>query len=56
MIGGAVKERWGGDVTIDRKDFGEEIGRVNEAGKEKQGGRVVDRPSPSSSLEACRST
>jgi hypothetical protein len=34
MIGGAVKEREGGNVTVDGKDFGEEVGGVNKAGKE----------------------
>ncbi len=34
MIGVAVKEREGGNVTVDWKDFGEEVGRVNEARKE----------------------
>ncbi len=31
---GAVKEREGGNVTVDGKDFGEEVGGVNKAGKE----------------------
>jgi hypothetical protein len=31
---GAVKEGEGSNVTIDGKDFGEEIGGVDEAGKE----------------------
>jgi hypothetical protein len=26
-----VKEGWGSNVTVDGKDFGKEIGRVNEA-------------------------
>jgi hypothetical protein len=26
MIGGAVKECYGCDVTVDRQDFGEEVG------------------------------
>jgi hypothetical protein len=30
----AVKEREGSNVTVDGKDFGEEIGGVDEAGKE----------------------
>ncbi len=34
MIGGAVKEREGDNVTVDGKDFGEEVGGVNKAGKE----------------------
>jgi hypothetical protein len=34
MIGGAVKEREGGNEMVDGKDFGEEVGGVNEAGKE----------------------
>jgi hypothetical protein len=33
-IWGAMKERGGSNVTVDRKDFGEEVSGVDKAGKE----------------------
>jgi hypothetical protein len=51
MVGGAVKEGEGGNVTVYREDFSKEIGGVDEAGEYKDGS-----PSPSTSGDACRST
>ena len=34
VVGGAVKEGKGGYVAVDGKDLGEEVGGVDEAGKE----------------------
>ncbi len=57
IVGGAMKEGNGGNVAIDREDFREEIGGVDEAGeKDKQGGESVGSPSPSTSRDACLST
>ncbi len=45
-VWGAVKE-WegeGSNVTVDRKDFGEEVGGVDEAGKEDKTEKVLTSP------------
>ena len=34
IVGGAMKEGKGGNVAIDREDFGKKIGGVDEAGEE----------------------
>ena len=45
-VWGAVKEGEGSKVTVDGKDFGEEVGGVDEAGWEgRQDGRKVGWPS-----------
>ena len=46
MIGGAVKEGKGGQVAVDGKDFGEEIGGVDEAGKEDKAEELLRDPLP----------
>jgi hypothetical protein len=59
MVGGAVKEGEGGYVAVDGKDFGEEIGGVDQAGEEDKAERVlvsVGSPSLSTSRDACLST
>ncbi len=40
----AVKEGEGSNATVDGKDFGEEIGGVDEAGKEDKTEKVLTRP------------
>ncbi len=44
-------------MVVDGKDFGEKVSGVDETGNEnKAEDRIVDRPSPLTSLGACRST
>ncbi len=47
-VWGAVKDGVGCKVTVDGEDFSEEVGGVDEAGKEegRQDGRIVGWPSP----------
>ncbi len=54
IVGGAVKEGEGGNVTVYREDFGKEVGRVDEAG-DKYKAEKIGSPSPSTSRDACRS-
>ena len=44
IVGGAVKEGKGGDVAVDRKDFGEEVGGVYQAGEEDKAEQVLVHP------------
>ncbi len=44
IVGGAVKEGKGGDVAVDGKDFGEEVGGVDQAGEEDKAEEVLARP------------
>jgi hypothetical protein len=44
MIGGAVKEGKGGEVAVDGKDFGDEIGGVDQAGEENKAEKVLAHP------------
>jgi hypothetical protein len=44
MVGGAVKEGEGGYVAVDGKDFGEEIGGVDQAGEEDKVEKVLAHP------------
>ena len=48
IVGGATKEGKGGNVAIDREDFGEKIGGVDEAGEEDKAEKVLARSSSSS--------
>ncbi len=43
-VWGAVKEGEGSNVTVDGKDFGKEIGGVDEAGKEDKTEKVLTSP------------
>ncbi len=43
MIGGAVEEREGGDVTVYRQDFSEEVCGVDKARKENKTGKVLTK-------------
>ena len=45
-VWGAVKEGEGSKVTVDGKDFGEEIGGVDEAGKEDKTEELLAGPLP----------
>jgi hypothetical protein len=54
MIGGVVKEGESCNVAVDGKDFDEELGGVDEAGKEDKAEELLARPLLlSSSLDAC---
>ncbi len=44
MIGGAVKEREGGDVKVYRQDFSEEVCGFDKARKEDKTGKVLTGP------------
>ncbi len=45
VIGSAVKEGGGGgNVAVDGKEFGEEVGRVDEAGKEDKAKELLTGP------------
>ena len=44
IVGGAMKERKGGNVAIDREDFREEIGGVDEAGEKDKAEKVLAHP------------
>jgi hypothetical protein len=44
LVGGAVKEGEGGYVAVDGKDFGEEIGGVDQAGEEDKAEKVLTHP------------
>jgi hypothetical protein len=44
MIGCAVKEGEGCNVAVDGKDFGEEIGGVDDAGKEDKAEELLTGP------------
>ncbi len=44
VVGGAMKEGKGGNVAIDREDFSEEIGGVDEAGEEDKAEKVLAHP------------
>ena len=44
VVGGAVKEGKGGYVAVDGKDFGEEVGGVDEAGEEDKAEKVLAHP------------
>ncbi len=44
IIGGAMKEGKGGNMAIDREDFSEEIGGVDEAGKKDKAKKVLAHP------------
>ena len=44
IVGGAVKEGEGGNVTVYREDFGKEVGRVDEAGDKYKTEKILARP------------
>jgi hypothetical protein len=44
MIGGAMKERYGGDVTVDRQDFCKEVCGIDKARKEDKKGKFLTGP------------
>jgi hypothetical protein len=44
IVGGAMKEGVGGNVTVYREDFGKEIGRVDEAGEEYKAEKILAHP------------
>ena len=44
IVVGAVKEGKGGDVAVDGKDFGEEVGGVDQAGEEDKAEQVLAHP------------
>ena len=46
VVGGAVKEGKGGYVAVDGKDLGEEVGGVDEAGKEDKTEELLAGPLP----------
>ncbi len=41
IVGGAVKEGKSGNVVVDGKDFGEEVGGVDQAGEEDKAEQVL---------------
>ncbi len=44
IVGGAMKEGKGGNMAIDREDFSEEIGGVDEAGEKDKAENVLAHP------------
>ena len=44
IVGGAMKEGKGGNVTVYRKDLGKEVGRVDEAREECKAEKVLAYP------------
>ncbi len=44
IVGGAVKEGEGGNVTVYREDFSKEIGRVDEAGEIYKSEKILAHP------------
>ena len=44
IVGSAMKEGKGGNVAIDREDFSEEIGGVDEAGEKDKAEKVLAHP------------
>ena len=44
IVGGAMKEGKGGNMAIDREDFSEEIGGVDEAGEEDKVEKLLAYP------------
>ncbi len=44
IVGGAMKEGKGGNVEIDREEFSEEIGGVDEAGEKDKAEKVLAHP------------
>ncbi len=44
IVGGAMKEGKGGNVAIDREDFSEKIGGIDEAGEKDKAEKVLAQP------------
>ena len=44
IVGGAMKEGEGGYVAVDGKDLGEEVGGVDQAGKEYKAENILAYP------------
>jgi hypothetical protein len=44
IVGGAVKEGEGGNVTVYKENFGKEVGRVDEAGDKYKTEKILARP------------
>jgi hypothetical protein len=44
IVGGAVKEGEGGNVTVYREEFGKEVGRVDEAGDKYKAEKILAHP------------